>query len=82
MATVTVLGASGSTVSLNYDTQANTLLATQLATAINSAVTSGILQPVSDASGPPPELPPGVIGDDRAQTVASIERIKRIAAKS
>jgi Ca2+-binding RTX toxin-like protein len=63
MATVTVAGASGQTVTLNFDSNANAVLASRLAAAITSGVNNGTIIPAVDTSGPPPALPPGTTGE-------------------
>ena len=62
MPTVTVTGAHGQTVSLNFDTAANAALAQQLAAAITAGVQDGSILPAVDTDGPPPPLPPGATG--------------------
>ena len=62
-ANVTVLGAHGKTVSLQFDTQSNLLLARQLAGAITAGVQSGAILAASDKDGPPPPLPSGKHGE-------------------
>ena len=63
MATVTVSGAHGQTVTLNFDTNANAALAGQLAAAITAGVETGSIVPAVDTDGPPPPLAPGKIGE-------------------
>ena len=62
MPTVTVAGAHGQTVSLNFDTAANAALAQQLAAAITAGVHDGSILPAVDTDGLPPPLPPGATG--------------------
>ena len=62
MPTVTVTGAHGQTVSLNFDTAANAALAQKLAAAITAGVQDGSILPAVDTDGPPPPLPPGKTG--------------------
>src|SRR4051794_1698541 len=63
MQTVTVAGAHGDTVTLNYDSSSNAMLARQLAAAITSAVQNLTILPATDTDGPPPVLPPGATGE-------------------
>jgi Ca2+-binding RTX toxin-like protein len=63
MAVVTVPGSSGQTVTLNFDSPANTLLAQQLVDAITAGVNAGSILPAMDTDGPPPPLPPGTTGE-------------------
>jgi Ca2+-binding RTX toxin-like protein len=62
MTDVTVLGANGITVSLQYDAAKNTALAQQLAKAINDGITSGGLFAASDTTGGAGALPAGQTG--------------------
>jgi len=63
MGTVTVSGAHGQTVTLNFDSQSNAALARQLASAITAGVQNGSIIPSVDTDGPPPVLPPGTTGE-------------------
>jgi Ca2+-binding RTX toxin-like protein len=63
MATVTVPGAQGTSVRLNFDSQVNAVLARQLASSIAQGVQSLSIIPVDQGSGAPPALPPGTIGE-------------------
>jgi Ca2+-binding RTX toxin-like protein len=63
MPTVTVAGAHGQTVTLNFDSKANAALAGKLAAAITAGVDSGAIVPAVDTDGPPPVLPAGKIGE-------------------
>jgi Ca2+-binding RTX toxin-like protein len=63
MPTVTVAGASGQTVTLSFDTNANAVLAQKLAAAITAGVQAGSILPASSTEGPPPALPPGKTGE-------------------
>ena len=63
MPTVTVAGAHGQTVTLNYDTNANAVLAQKLAAAITAGVHGGTIQPAVDTDGSPPPLLPGATGE-------------------
>lgn len=68
MASVTVLGAHGSTVTLSYDVAQNVLLAKQIAAAISAGVAGGTIKPADSSDGPPPPLPPGTPGEFVANT--------------
>ncbi|HVC59310.1 MAG TPA: calcium-binding protein [Acetobacteraceae bacterium] len=68
MASVTVFGAHGSTVSLSYDSAQNALLAQQIAGAFSAAVSGGTVQPADSKYGPPPPLAPGATGEFVAST--------------
>jgi len=61
--TVSVLGASGKPVFLNYDSSSNFLLAQELAATITKGVEAGTILPASDVTGPPPPLPAGKSGE-------------------
>jgi len=63
MATVTVAGAHGQTVTLSFDTNANAVLAQKLADAITSGVQAGSILPAVDTDGPPPPVPAGKTGE-------------------
>ncbi len=63
MPTVTVAGANDQTVTLSFDTNANAILAQQLAAAITAGVQNGSIVPAVDTNGPPPPLPPGKTGE-------------------
>ena len=63
MAVVTVPGALGQTVTLNYDSAANAGIARQLAANITAGVNASSITPVSQAAGPPPVLPAGTTGE-------------------
>jgi Ca2+-binding RTX toxin-like protein len=63
MFTVTVAGAHGHTVTLNYDSAANAALAQQLADAITAGVHNGTILPAIDTDGPPPTVPSGKTGE-------------------
>lgn len=63
MATVTVAGAHGQTVTLSFDATANAALAQKLADAITSGVQAGTILPAVDTDGPPPGLSPGQTGE-------------------
>jgi Ca2+-binding RTX toxin-like protein len=63
MPTVTVAGANAQTVTLSFDTNANAVLAQQLAAAITAGVQAGTIQAAVDTDGPPPPLPPGKTGE-------------------
>ena len=63
MATVTVAGAHGQTVTLSFDSNANAALAQKLAAAITAGVTGGSILPATDKDGPPPALLPGQTGE-------------------
>jgi Ca2+-binding RTX toxin-like protein len=60
--TVTVAGANSQTVTLTFDTNANAVIAQQLAAAITSGVQGGTITPADSANGPPPAVPPGTTG--------------------
>jgi Ca2+-binding RTX toxin-like protein len=68
MATVTVSGSHGQTVTLNFDTNANAALAGQLAAAITAGVEIGSIVPVDRAGISPPPLDPGKTGELVQQT--------------
>jgi len=63
MSTVTVAGANGQTVVLNFDTQANAALAARIAAAITAGVNDGTILPATNADNRRPPLPPGAIGE-------------------
>jgi Ca2+-binding RTX toxin-like protein len=63
MAIVTVAGAHGQTVTLNFDTNANAALAGQLAAAITAGVEAGSIVPVDRAGISPPPLDSGKTGE-------------------
>ena len=63
MSIVTVVGAHGQVVSLNFDTAANAALAQKLAAAITAGVQNGSIAPAVDTDGPPPPLAPGTTGE-------------------
>ncbi len=63
MPTVTVAGAHGQSVSLNFDSNANAAIAQRLAAAITAGVENGTILPAVDTDGPPPPLPPGATGE-------------------
>jgi Ca2+-binding RTX toxin-like protein len=62
MPSVTVAGANSQTVTLNFDSQANAALATQLASALTAGIKNGSIIPAVDTDGPPPPLPSGKTG--------------------
>ena len=62
MPSVTVTGANDKTSTLSFDTNANAVLAQQLASAITAGVRSGSILAVADTGGRPPPLPPGTTG--------------------
>ncbi len=62
MPAVTVAGTNSQTVTLHYDTNANAVLAQQLAGAITAGVEGGSIFAVSDTRGPPPPPPQGKTG--------------------
>lgn len=68
MQTVTVAGAHGQTVTLNFDTNANADLARQLAAAITAGVNSASIVPVDRTGIIPPAVPPGKTGELVQQT--------------
>ncbi|MBV8703631.1 MAG: hypothetical protein JO118_07960, partial [Acetobacteraceae bacterium] len=63
MAVVTVPGALGQTVTLNYDSAANAGIASQLAASITAGVNASSITPVSQGAGLPPALPAGTTGE-------------------
>jgi Ca2+-binding RTX toxin-like protein len=63
MPAVTVAGANSQTVTLNFDTNLNAILAQQLANAITAGVQGGTIIPAVDTDGPPPPLLPGTTGE-------------------
>jgi Ca2+-binding RTX toxin-like protein len=63
MTTVTVAGAHGQTVALDYDSNSSAILARKLAAAITAGVETGAILPAVDTDGPPPPLPPNKIGE-------------------
>ncbi len=63
MAAVTVPGALGQTVTLQYNSQANVDMARQLAAKITAGVNASSVMPVSQSDGPPPVLPAGIVGE-------------------
>jgi Ca2+-binding RTX toxin-like protein len=63
MPTVTVTGANQQTVTLLYDTEANALLAQQLAAAISAGVQNMTIFAATDTDGPPPPLQSGKTGE-------------------
>jgi Ca2+-binding RTX toxin-like protein len=63
MAVVTVPGALGQTVTLNYESQANADMARQLAAKIAAGVDASAVVPVAQGSGLPPALPAGTTGE-------------------
>jgi Ca2+-binding RTX toxin-like protein len=60
---VTVLGTQNQAITLTYASAANGILASQLASLINTGVTNGSIIPASDKNGPPPALAPGKVGE-------------------
>lgn len=68
MTIVTVAGAHGQTVALDYDTNTSAILARKLAAAITAGVETGTIQPAVDTDGPPPPLPPGKTGEFVTET--------------
>lgn len=63
MPTVTVAGANGQIVSLNFDSASNAVLAQKLAFAITTGVAAGTIIPAVDTDGTPPPVPGGKIGE-------------------
>jgi Ca2+-binding RTX toxin-like protein len=63
MPSVTVAGAHSQTVTLNFDSQANAALATQLASVLTAGVHNGSILPAVDTDVPPPPLPSGKTGE-------------------
>ena len=63
MPIVTVTGANQSTVSLSYDSDANSLLAQYVAGVIQAGLTGGTILAADNKFGPPPALPPNVTGE-------------------
>lgn len=63
MPTVTVAGAHGQILSLNFDSASNAALAQKLAFAITTGVTGGTIIPAVDTNGTPPPIPGGKIGE-------------------
>src|SRR5947209_8706649 len=63
MPNVTVLGALGQSVSIPYSSQENAVIAQRLASTISTLVQQGSVLPASDASGPPPDLLSGQLGE-------------------
>ncbi len=63
MTNVTVPGAHGETLNLNYDTHAGAVLAQQIALAIRSGLAAHTIRAADTADGPPPSLPLGVNGE-------------------
>ena len=63
MATVTVPGALGQTVALQYNSQANADIARQLAAKITAGVDASSVVPVAQSYGPLPTLPAGTTGE-------------------
>jgi len=63
MPTVTVAGAHGQIVSLNYDSASNAVLAQKLAFAITTGVHNGTIIPAVDTDGTPPPVPGGKTGE-------------------
>jgi hypothetical protein len=55
-------GANSQTVTLTFDTNANAVIAQQLAAAITAGIQGGTTQAASDTNGPPQALPPGTPG--------------------
>ena len=63
MASATVTGANGETVNLTFDTQANAVIAQNLAAAITAGVDAELVIPADSKDGPPPPVPPGKTGE-------------------
>jgi len=63
MTTVTVAGADGKTIHLDYTSSASVAIAKQLAAAITAGVDDGAIIPFQSTGGPPPSLPPGKTGE-------------------
>ena len=63
MPTVTVAGAHGQIVSLNFDSASNAVLAQKLAFAITTGVQNGTIIPAVDTDGGPPPVPGGKVGE-------------------
>jgi len=66
MPSVTVLGVSHQTITLNYDSTANAHIAAVIAAAISHGVETGSIMPVNGGFGPvqiPPPLPGGKTGE-------------------
>ncbi len=63
MPTVTVAGAHGQIVSLDFDTAANAVLAQKLASAITAGVDNRSIVPAVDSDGTPPPVPSGKTGE-------------------
>jgi Ca2+-binding RTX toxin-like protein len=62
MSIVTVAGANGQIVTLNFDTEANAALAARIAAAITAGVQDGTIVPATNADNRPPPVPSGKIG--------------------
>ena len=63
MTIVTVPGANGATLSLNYDNNANAMLARDIAGAIRAGLNNHTIVAADSANGPPPVLPAGKTGE-------------------
>src|SRR5271169_2502713 len=66
MPSVTVLGVSHETITLNYDSAANAHIASVIAAAISNGIETGSIIPVDGGFGPlqiPPPLPGGKTGE-------------------
>jgi hypothetical protein len=62
MPAVTIQGSNGRSLTLDFDTTSNFILARQLAAALNAEIAAGTLVTRSDPGGPPP-LPAGANGE-------------------
>lgn len=63
MPNVTVPGAHGATLNLNFDTKSGAVLAQQIALVLRSGLAGHTIQAADTADGPPPPLPLGVNGE-------------------
>src|ERR1700748_2594802 len=62
MSVVTVAGANGQSVTLQFDTEANAALAARIAAAITAGVQNETITPATNVDNRPPPVPPGQIG--------------------
>jgi Ca2+-binding RTX toxin-like protein len=68
MTVVTLSGAAGHAMSLNYSAGSALDIARQIASAITTGVFNKTMIPASSGNGPPPPLPPGMKGEFIQQT--------------